>query len=95
MTRTDSQSSSILSHLQEGKSISPIEALNLFGCFRLGARIFDLKADGHDIAMEWETDGLGKKWARYSLGLPAVAAPIAPTRSPSFATDGAGQGVLL
>lgn len=43
------QSEQIAKHLESGKSITPIEALNKFGCFRLGARIFDLKKQGYDI----------------------------------------------
>ena len=34
-----SQKAIILEYMKQGHSISPMEALNLFGCFRLGARI--------------------------------------------------------
>lgn len=44
--KTQSQCEKILIHLQAGKSINPIQALNLYGCFRLGARIYDLKKLG-------------------------------------------------
>ena len=44
-----SQNKGILAYLQSGKSITPIEALKEFGCFRLSARIFDLRAMGHNI----------------------------------------------
>lgn len=44
-----SQNGKILLHLQSGKSITPIEALSLFGCFRLGARIFQLRELGYNI----------------------------------------------
>lgn len=44
-----SQSQSILEHLQKYKEITPLEALNKYGCFRLGARIFDLRDKGHKI----------------------------------------------
>ena len=47
-----SQLHKILNYLQLGYSISPIDALNMFGCFRLGARIFDLKQIGYDIAKQ-------------------------------------------
>ena len=60
-----SQEQAILQHLQRAP-ITPIEALNKYGCFRLGARIYDLKAAGHQIKSELvERDG--KKFARYSL----------------------------
>jgi len=37
------QKKQVLAHLQTGKSITPLEALNLFGAFRLGAIIFELR----------------------------------------------------
>lgn len=40
---TKSQETKILAYLKGGKTITPIEALNRFGCFRLGARIFCLR----------------------------------------------------
>lgn len=44
-----SQCDQILGYLKEGHSITPIDALNLFGCFRLAARIADLKKRGNEI----------------------------------------------
>ena len=44
-----SQAKNILAHLQQHKSITPLEALNQYGCFRLSAVIFNLKKDGHNI----------------------------------------------
>lgn len=61
-----SHSSKILKHLMKGKSINPIQALNLFGCFRLSARIFDLIEDGFDIVPKTVTKG-GKHFSEYSL----------------------------
>ena len=47
-----SNQSKVLAHLVRGKSITPIEALELYGSFRLGALIFNLRADGHKIDTE-------------------------------------------
>ncbi len=47
-----SKKSKVLAHLYAGKSITPLEALELYGSFRLGAIIFDLRADGHKIGTE-------------------------------------------
>lgn len=47
--RKKSQKQLILDYLLEGNEITPIDALNKFGCLRLGARIADLKKDGYDI----------------------------------------------
>ncbi len=45
----NSQMSLILGHLQSGKEITPLEAISLYGCYRLGAIIFELKREGHKI----------------------------------------------
>ena len=60
------QTSEILSYLKSGKSITPLEALNLFGCFRLGARIWDLEQEGIKIKHELVSEN-GKTFARYSI----------------------------
>jgi hypothetical protein len=41
---SSSQARQILAYMQAGHSINPLEALRLFGCFRLGARIKDIEA---------------------------------------------------
>lgn len=75
------QTETILAHLQTGEGITPLDALRDYGCFRLAARIKDLRDAGHDVQMFREGDGT-KTWARYSLRR-AV---------PAFAAD--GQGLL-
>lgn len=40
----------VLAYLKTGRDITPLEALANFGCLRLGARIFDLKARGYNIS---------------------------------------------
>ena len=61
------QKDMILSWLQKGKTITPMEALEKFGCFRLAARIHNLRESGHNIvATDYETPS-GKRVARYSL----------------------------
>lgn len=69
MKTNQSQASAILQHLKEGKGITPIDALNLFGCFRLGARIADLKKMGYDIVTEMIKVEGGKYVARYHLAV--------------------------
>jgi len=63
-----SQNQQILAALQSGMKITPMTALRLYGCFRLAARILDLRNDGHDIKtdMVWIKKG-EKRVARYSL----------------------------
>jgi len=61
------QKDMILNWLQKGKTITPMEALEKFGCFRLAARIHNLRESGHNIvATDYETPS-GKRVARYSL----------------------------
>ena len=68
----NSQSQQILEHLKQGKSITPLEALDQFGRFRLGARIWDIihgKVDGvpYNIASEMITLANGKRVGKYQL----------------------------
>lgn len=68
------QCDSIREYLESGKSITPIDALNLFGCFRLGARIADLKKQGMDIRTDIINDPRnGKRYASYRLVKEAAA----------------------
>jgi hypothetical protein len=43
------QSHALLRYLKTGREVTPLQALDRFGCFRLGARIYDLKRQGHAI----------------------------------------------
>jgi len=61
-----SQCDNIRRHLEDGRSITQLEALNMYGCFRLGARIYNLKEQGLSITMEWVRKGR-KKFASYKL----------------------------
>lgn len=63
--RKKSQKQLILDYLLEGNEITPMDALNKFGCFRLGARIADLKKDGYDIKTRIAKGG--KNYAIYKL----------------------------
>lgn len=68
MERQESQLKQVKRYLTEGNSITPIEALTMFGAFRLSAIIFDLKNDyGMDIHTEMVYEENGKRYARYSL----------------------------
>lgn len=60
------QTNAILSHLKSGHSITAIEALDLFQCFRLAGRINDLRKEGHNIKTTTIHRG-GKSYALYSL----------------------------
>lgn len=65
------QSDKILRHLIDYGSITPMEALEQYGCMRLGARIYDLKRQGHEIGREIVTGknryGERTQYARYTM----------------------------
>lgn len=61
-----SQNNKIKAYLTKGKSITPIDALNKFGCFRLAARISDLRSEGLNIITKNVTKE-GKTFASYSV----------------------------
>lgn len=62
----------ILQHLKTHGSITPLEAMDSYGCMRLGARIYDLKRDGYDIRTERveaeNRRGERTHFARYRMG---------------------------
>jgi hypothetical protein len=61
-----SQKKMIREYLMSGKSITPIDALQLFGCFRLATRVFELKEEGMPIVTTM-IESNGKRFASYSL----------------------------
>ena len=65
-----SQNAQIKEWLQQGKTITSLEALNMFGCMRLASRICDLRDDGIPIHTEKVRLHSGKYVTRYSLATP-------------------------
>ena len=64
--KTSSQTEKIIQWLKLGHSITPINALKMFGCFRLSGRIHELKSKGYDIKTNM-IEMQDKKFAEYSL----------------------------
>lgn len=62
----NTQRNAIANHLKSGKAITPLDALRDFNCFRLGARIWELKKQGMPIEKIMVTRGK-KTFARYYL----------------------------
>ena len=65
--QTTSQNHQIAAYLMRGGSITPIDALKMFGCFRLSARIADLRKGGMKIVTKYVTEN-GKTFAQYRMG---------------------------
>ena len=60
-----SQCSQILQHLKRGP-ITQLQAFELYGCWRLAARVHDLRGKGHDIQTRI-VDAGEKHYAQYWL----------------------------
>lgn len=67
MTSNDSQKALIKEWLLNGYSLTQLEALTQFGCFRLAARIADLRDKGLNVVTDMITLDNGKRVARYIL----------------------------
>ena len=59
------QREGVLRALKQQGSITPLEAIGVLGCFRLGARIFELRKEGHRIQTVRKVDSRGKPYFRY------------------------------
>ena len=62
-----SQTDLILEWMLAGHTITPLEALEKFKCFRLGARIADIKARGYLVYSEFVSTPSEKKVKQYHL----------------------------
>ena len=62
------QNDQIRMYLETGKSLTPMDALVRFNCFRLAARIKDLRDEGVAINSELVHKD-GKKYSRYFMDL--------------------------
>lgn len=68
MERQDTQRAQIKKWLKDGNFITPIMALEMFGCFRLSAIIYILKYDdGMPIETEMVYEAKGKRYAKYYI----------------------------
>lgn len=66
MTTIQSQNAAILDYLQDGLTITQADAINLFGCYRLSARIYDLRKAGFEIGSNMdEIEAGAHRFARY------------------------------
>ena len=61
------QNQNILKHLIDGKGITPLKALNLFGCMRLASRVNDLRKKGYPIDSVMIKTQQGKRVAEYHI----------------------------
>tara|TARA_R110000772_G_scaffold23157_1_gene62179 strand:+ start:457 stop:654 length:198 start_codon:yes stop_codon:yes gene_type:complete len=56
-----SQYKDILNHLQSGKKLTRLDALNLFDCINLPARVHEMNNNGHNVVGDMIKVGKKKK----------------------------------
>ncbi len=61
------QARKVLNHLTKRKSISPLEALHVYGIYRLAACIHELRKIGIEINTVMKADASGHHYARYEV----------------------------
>ena len=68
MEKGTTKQEKVLNHLQTYGHITPLEALERYGSFRLGALIFNLRQEGHDIKTDIMRNNRTKSnYALYSM----------------------------
>lgn len=68
IAKSQAQNAKILRYLQEGNTLTSIQALELFGCLRLSGRIYDLaRVRGYSIISRRIKTPSGKWVAEYSM----------------------------
>lgn len=78
------QNEQIRKYLEAGNTLTPLEALNLFGCFRLATRIFELKKQGLNILTDIVEDAAtGKRYAKYRLNPEGSVEAAVPSALPA------------
>jgi hypothetical protein len=60
------QEQQILNYLREGNAVTPLLALERFGCMRLAARVYRLREQGHKIETRHKRSN-DKVYAEYYL----------------------------
>ena len=73
--KTESQNKQVLNWLKSGQTLSAAQAANYFGIYRLSARIFDLKRQGHDITSTLKFHK-SEHWSIYSIDKPQLKETI-------------------
>lgn len=62
---TKSQNEKLLPMMRKGW-VDPLLALRRAECFRLAARVHELKQAGHNVVSRWQDDGV-TRWKEYRI----------------------------
>lgn len=66
-SKKPTQEEQVLAYMQQHGSITTWEAFMKLNITRLSGRIYDLRDQGYDIDMHYETSINGKRWGVYTL----------------------------
>ena len=65
------QEQAVRNHIINNGSITQAQAVRLYGCYRLSARIYEMRKDGYEIATQYKTSknrfGYVSVYANYVL----------------------------
>lgn len=61
------QARKILAHLKEGKTITNLESVLVYGIYRLSDVVFKLRNAGYDVHTTVKKDEVGRKYSSYKL----------------------------
>ena len=65
------QEQAVRNHIINNGSITQAQAVRLYGCYRLSARIYDMRKDGYEIVTQYKTSknrfGYVSVYANYVL----------------------------
>lgn len=67
MKKLDTQCQIILKHLEKKKTITTMQAFELYKITRLSGRIYDLRARGYQIEKTMKKSNAGARYAEYRL----------------------------
>ena len=67
MKKPKTQKQQVKEHLKDGNSITPIEELERFGCFRLASIICRLRDGGMSIKTSLTKNSHGHSFAKYTI----------------------------
>ena len=57
----------VYKHLKSSHHLTQLEALGVYGIYRLAPRVHELRAKGVPIKTEYMSDGKGRQYAQYSI----------------------------
>jgi hypothetical protein len=61
------QAHTVLTHLRNHGSLTPVEAATVYRIRHLPSKVFELKTAGYQVRTTLKNDAMGQRYARYTL----------------------------